>query len=159
MLILTWMSIIKNMSPFRIWKEVMFFQKAAGMSNFKWMTRRMQGCVCVCNHACVCVCASVSACSHVCVVCVCSHDLAPQVLLKCVMLNKRHAGPSGDQQHNCKHRPISCWFCHFLFTISCCSHFTWIIATTSDIYHKLKYDHTRPHNWGATSTGGRGWSK
>lgn len=93
--------------------------------------------LCVCLYACMWVC-----------VLVCSHDLAPQVLLKCVMLNKRQAGPSGDQRHNCKHRPISCWFCHFLFTISSRSHFTWIIATTSDIYHKLKYDRTRPHNWG-----------
>ena len=101
----------------------------------------------------VCVPAYMHVCTCVCLCCVFSHDLAPQVLLKCVMLNKRQAGPSGDQRHNCKHRPISCWFCHFLFTISSRSHFTWIIATASDIYHKLKYDHTRPHNWGPPALG------
>lgn len=128
------------MLPFRIWKEVAFFQNQQGSSIWnEWFWECRFVCVCVCLLTCMWGCVFVL---------VCSHDLAPQVLLKCVLLNKRQAGPSGDQRHNCKHRLISCWFCYFLFTISSHSHFTWIIATTFDIYHKLKYDHTRPHNWG-----------
>lgn len=66
-----------------------------------------------------------------------SHDLAPQVMLKCVKLNKWQAGPSADQRHNSKYRPVSCWS-NFL-----CNHFRLFTfyrncRKISNIQHKLK---------------------